>query len=282
MVIENESAVLEAAQGIYNFSTVSPAAMVGMILSAIISIGFPIFLLVFCLKKSKAKLPSFFIGGATFVLFAMLLKTIAVQVLYRGAGVNFATMSASKKVFISAVLVAVFEEVGRYLAMKLVMKKKQLLDLHNSFLYGVGHGGFAAILINGYNCIINVATSGLLNSGKGETMVNALPAEQRSEYFDQLSKLWTTKAPMFYFVGIETILALGLQIALSIIMFQAVKHYRVKYILMALIAHFAVDFVCGIIGSGSIFAAIMAEVVMLVMTLIITVLAFAITGKEKI
>ena len=53
--------------------TVSGAAIFGMVVSLIISVGLPIALLVVWRKKSGAKISTFFIGVVTFVIAALVL-----------------------------------------------------------------------------------------------------------------------------------------------------------------------------------------------------------------
>ncbi|MDE6516856.1 MAG: YhfC family intramembrane metalloprotease, partial [Acetatifactor sp.] len=52
------------------------ASIVGMVISLVISIGLPIVLCIIVCRKTKARISSFFIGAATFVLFAMILEQI--------------------------------------------------------------------------------------------------------------------------------------------------------------------------------------------------------------
>lgn len=281
-IVLTEKAIEETAEAVYEFGSVSGVTMAGMIFTIIISIGLPIYLLLFCLKKSKAKLPSFFVGGITFILFALVLKSIVIQILYKGAGVDFNSFSPMLYAACGGIFAAVFEESGRYLAMKLVMKKKNLLDLHNSFLYGVGHGGFESIIIVGMTCISNVIVSIMINNGNGPSMIASLPVENQAAYFEGLSQLWTTPAGLFYVAGLERILAIVLQICFSIIIFQAVKHHKVIYFIVALVAHFLIDFVCGWIGQGNLSAIIISQIVLVVMTISLVFITFAITGKEKI
>ncbi|MDE6674072.1 MAG: hypothetical protein K2K19_04555, partial [Acetatifactor sp.] len=52
------------------------ANIIGIIVSFIISVGLPIALCIIVRRKTKARISSFFIGAATFFVFALILEQI--------------------------------------------------------------------------------------------------------------------------------------------------------------------------------------------------------------
>ena len=56
--------------------TVSLASIIGMCFTLLISFGLPIGLLLYAMNKLKAKMISFWIGAATFVVFALVLEQL--------------------------------------------------------------------------------------------------------------------------------------------------------------------------------------------------------------
>lgn len=119
------------------WGTVSTASMVGMVFSLIISVGLPIVLGIIVYKKTHAKVSSCFIGAGIFVVFALILEQIihtivlAINPAFQGHIVLFGLYAA--------LAAGLFEETGRFIAMKFFMKKS--LDKGNALMYGVGHGG---------------------------------------------------------------------------------------------------------------------------------------------
>ena len=57
-----------------NLGHVSVVSIIGMIISMLIAIGLPVFLMLFVRKKEKAQINFFFIGAAVFVLAALFLE----------------------------------------------------------------------------------------------------------------------------------------------------------------------------------------------------------------
>ena len=139
---------------------------------------------------------------------------------------------------------ALFEECGRWIAMKFCLKKH--LTRENALMYGAGHGGIEAFLILGMSSMSNLLTAAMINGGLMETALE--PAQQEVTYH-QLSVLWTTPAYQFYLAPVERISAIALQIALSILVYSAVKTGRKLQLAAAFGLHFAVDFLTVVCAS---------------------------------
>lgn len=227
--------------------TVSNAVMIGMVVSLVIAIVFPVSLLIYWKCTQKPRIISAIIGAVTFVLFALVLE----QLLHMGVMLVFGKgdLLAGNKALASnmwiyglygGVCAAVFEEIGRFLAMKFCMKN--FLDKKNAIMYGIGHGGIEAIIILGLAEISNIATALAINSGAINTILAAVPEEQRGAMQEQLTALWTTPAANFYLAGVERISAVVLHICLSYMVYRFVKYHEKKYFCIALGMHFLIDF----------------------------------------
>lgn len=223
---------------------VSVASMIGMGVSVIISIGLPVFLMLFLKIRAKARVNFFFIGAAIFVVSALMLEQcchLAVLGLTGGAIQKNLWLYA----LYAGLAAAVFEETGRLIAMKFFMNRTKVkMDNTNAFMYGIGHGGAESILIVGISCINNLTTAIMLNSGSLEASLNALDAETKQQAVAGIQQLVDTPALSFYMAGLERVFAIILQISLTIIMYQAVKYGQKKLILLAYGAHFLVDVIC--------------------------------------
>lgn len=221
------------------WGTVSVASMLGMVFSLVISMGVPVVLLIVISKKTHAKISSFFIGCGIFVGFALILEQILHTIVLSVAGPvileNFYLYG-----LYGGLAAALFEETGRFIAMKFCMKKS--LDRGNALMYGVGHGGAEAILILGLTSINNLVTSIMINSGAIQLTMESLPNELQETTFQQLTALWQLPAWQFYMGGVERLSAIVLQIGFSVLMYTAVKTGRKAYLAGAYLAHFAADF----------------------------------------
>ena len=158
-------------------------------------------------------------------------------------------------------MAALFEETGRFLGIKYIMRNQ--LTKENAFMYGVGHGGIEAMFLLGITSINNLANAMMINDGSMTSVLEGLDQTARETAVQGLSVLWETPASLFFAAGFERIVAICLQISLSILIYQAVKEKSGRWYWAAFGVHFVVDFAAVLLSSFSIAA---AEVVMAVMT----------------
>lgn len=253
--------------------TVSVASMIGMGVSMLLSMGIPVGLLIYGKVKKDAKFSSFFIGAGTFFVFAMVLEQILHMVVLGG----FPDIQNNIWLYglYGAAAAAVFEETGRFVAMKFLMKKN--LDFKNGFMYGVGHGGIEAILIGGMSGISNLMTSVMINSGTLQKSLEVLDDATKEATLQQISALWTSDSYLFYISGIERAFAIFLQIGLSVLVYLAVKKGKWGCLALAYVLHFAVDFVA--VVSAKYINVIFVEVIIMVFAIAVLLLARALAKK---
>ena len=226
--------------GVMEIGHVGAGTFAGIIFSLCISIALPVVLLIVVHKKTKARMAMAVIGAATFFLFAMVLEQILHAVVL-GVGGERITGNIWIYGLYGGLAAGLFEEVGRFVAMRFAMKKQ--LNLPNALMYGVGHGGIEAILIVGLASVSNLVTSIMINAGTLEASLGALDQATKEATLTQLSALWTTPSYQFFLSGIERIVAVTLHIALSVLVFQAVKLGKKFYWFLAFAIHAGVDFV---------------------------------------
>lgn len=197
------------------FSTGTIAAfLVGGILAILIPIAA---LIIFKLKNKDVKLRYFFIGAATFVVFALMLEQILHYFMLstiQNSGIVFYTLYG-------ALCAGIFEETGRFLAFKLFCKKEN--DPRASIMYGLGHGGAEAIVLVGITLISYAVTAVTVNALGTEALFGALPDEQRWAAELQIAALADyDMVSTFVSLG-ERILAMVLHTSLSVIVFASIK-----------------------------------------------------------
>ena len=250
-----------------SIQTVPVLSIVGMIVTLLISVGTPIILLTLAMKKWKGKVTIgyFFIGGATFFIFAMVLEQILHTVVLRATGDVLKNNIWLYAVY-GGLAAGVFEEVGRFLAMKFFMKKS--LNKENAIVYGIGHGGIEAILITGMGGISNLIVTVLINAGQLDSMLAPLDEATRTLTLESLSALWTTSSYQFFLGGMERISAIILHISLSYLVYLAVKKGKTTWFPIAIVIHAVVD-------AGTVLLAKVIPVLLLEILLMAVVFALA-------
>ncbi|MDO4292268.1 MAG: YhfC family glutamic-type intramembrane protease [Eubacteriales bacterium] len=220
-------------------STVPAASIAGIVFSLMLAIFFPIALCIYFYKKKGARLSSFLLGCVTFFVSAILLEQI-LHTLVLGAFGTALTANNLLYALYGGVAAAVFEETGRYIAMKHFMKKN--LTRQNALMYGAGHGGIEAILIVGMSYFANLAIALMINDGQFAASLTSMDADAQAAAVQSVSVLWTLPSYQFFMAGVERVQAIVLHIALSVLVFRAVKSSKMAFFWIAMGLHFLVDF----------------------------------------
>ncbi len=239
---------------------VSIGNVLGMMFSLVVSFGVPIGLFVYLWRKKKASFFSFATGLLIFLVFALFLESMVHSIVFNATG-NLITGNVFLYALYGGLMAALFEETGRFLGIKYIMRNQ--LTKENAFMYGVGHGGIEAMFLLGITSINNLANAMMINDGSMTSVLEGLDQTARETAVQGLSVLWETPASLFFAAGFERIVAICLQISLSILIYQAVKEKSGRWYWAAFGVHFVVDFAAVLLSSFSIAA---AEVVMAVMT----------------
>lgn len=226
-----------------DLGTVSTASMIGMGVSGLLAIGLPVFLMFYVKFRYKGQINFFFIGAAMFVVSAMMLEQLCHAFVF---GVTKGTIQNNIWVYAlyAGLAAAVFEETGRLIAIRYFMngKKVKMNDV-NAFMYGIGHGGAESVLIVGSTCVNNLTTAIMLNSGSFSDILSSLDDTTKQQTIEGIKQLVEAPFTAFYLAGIERIFAIAMQIAFTVLIYQAVKHQKKELAVIAYAAHFVVDFI---------------------------------------
>jgi len=252
--------------------SVSTASITGMVFSLIISAGLPLALFIACKMKTKAKVSSLFIGMGVFILFALILEQLLHMIVLSAAG-TLITNNIWLYALYGGLAAGLFEETGRYLAMKYIMKNQ--LDKENSLMYGIGHGGIEAILVVGLAEISNLSIAMVINSGQAATIFAGLDEAALAS----LAPLWELPPYQFYLAGVERAAAILLHISLSYFVYRAVKDRKSTYYFAAVGLHFFVDAVT--VAAGGFLPIIAVEAIVVIIIAVIAVMAGRMYMEEK-
>ena len=217
---------------------ISSVSIAGMVFTFAISIGVPIAAVIYGRKKLGGSLTPVVVGIGAFFLFAMVLEQILHRIVYAAFG-NVLVQNLWLYALYGGLAAGVFEETGRYLAMKRVMK--DTLSKENSVMYGIGHGGAESIILIGMTYLSNLVTAFLINQNGVDSLLESVDESMRAQVREQLSGLWTTPSYQFALAGVERMAAFVLQLCLSYIVYRAVKEAKPVYYLLAVLVHFLVD-----------------------------------------
>ena len=193
-----------------------------MSVNALLGIAVPVCLAWYLVRRHHARLSTILIGAGTFILFALVLESIMHQLVLLGPHGTAIQGNTLWYALYGGLAAGVFEETGRFLSMKFLMKKEPTAPLPG-IAYGVGHGGVEMLIIFGLTMISNLVLSFMINSGQAETLFSQAPAEAAAQLQVQLDALQSTRAGAWLIGLWERFTALILHLGLSVLVWAAVR-----------------------------------------------------------
>lgn len=157
---------------------------VALIASILFAIGLPVVLAVLFKKKFGISLYVLLIGMATFLVFALILENIP--------HMYFLTLNSTTSEWLKnpwmymlygGLMAGLFEETGRLVMMKYVLKKYS--DWKDGLSFGLGHGGFEAAVLVGISSISSLVMAIMINNGSFDSLASMEPSLQMAK--DQLT-----------------------------------------------------------------------------------------------
>ena len=198
------------------------SSLILMAVNALLGFAVPVCLTIYLVRKHHAKPSTILIGAGTFIVFALVLESLMHQLVLKGPH-GAAIMDNTFLFAVYGGLAAgVFEETGRFLSMKFLMKKEPSTPLPG-VAYGIGHGGAEMIIIFGITMIGNLSLSALINSGQADAIFSKAPEEAAGQLQAQLDQLQALGAGTLLIGLWERFSALILHVGLSMLVWVAVR-----------------------------------------------------------
>lgn len=215
-----------------------------MLQTGLLAITIPVVLIVAWKMYTKRSLVPFWVGVMVFIAFSRMLEMIPHSLFLLSSNPVSKAINGNVVLYViyAATVAALFEETGRYLAFRFVLTKHP--NKETAVTYGIGHGGIECILVLGVTYIQYYAYGQLINNGSMDKMLSAY--KDSSQSVDALNQLITNIKGVTqmtcYMADLERISAMMVQVALSILVFQAVYVAGKKYMYWVAVAlHFLMD-----------------------------------------
>lgn len=251
-------------------STIPMITIVFMAISALIGLAIPAALYVYFHRKMKANHLPFWIGCITFVLFAFVLERLAYLAIMKLPLWQTITGNMWLYSIVGGLFAGVFEETGRFVAFKTVLRKKRGNDA-NALMYGAGHGGIEAVILLSATMVGNIVYALQFNAG-------SLPA---GATLDAIQTLVNLPSWMFLVGSVERISAVALHISLSVLVWFAAKDAKRFWLYpLAILMHLFVDAASGILSGLGVNVWII-EGAIYVITIALVVIAVAVWKKNR-
>lgn len=223
-----------------------------MAVCAVFGIAAPLLLAWWMVRKYHVKATTILAGAGVFIVFALVLESLMHQVVLKGPHGASIMGNVWYYALYGGLAAGIFEETGRFLAMKFLLKKEPSGAV-NGVAYGIGHGGAEMLLIYGIAMISNIALSAMINSGQADALLASAPADAKEQVLAQFAQLQAAGAGTYLFGVWERVSAMIMQIGLSLIVWTGVRKGG-KWLWLfpaAILLHFLAD-ACVVVLSKSV------------------------------
>lgn len=202
------------------------------IVSGLLEIFIPVAVGFYVIRRFDTSWRNWFSGALMFLvsLIRIPLNGYITQLILAGTLTSF---TYSLLVLAPSLTAGIFEETARYIGFKLLIKDTAY---ERGLMYGAGHGGIESMLLVGLN-VLSVGVVLMTNP-------QALPPEQL---------LQVIATPVYLpFVGVyERIMAMIVQIGLSIMVLESIRRSDKRYLLAAVGIHTLLNFLAvSAVGTG--------------------------------
>ena len=238
------------------FGTVSTSSLLFMLLTAVLGIALPLITAIIWCKKKHEPFTTVLIGAATFLLFAIVIeKPLQALVISLDSPVSqFVNARPVLWGIIVGLFPGVFEETGRFVAFKTVLRKRKQRETGLS--HGIGHGGFEALFILGITYIEYFVFAIMLNQGSFvELMIEPVKDTLTPDVVKQITgiveQITTFSAATMGVALVDRLIAVLYHIGASIMVFYAVKDKKKWWLYpLSILIHTVIDGLLGLQLAG--------------------------------
>ena len=224
---------------------IGKSAVPSLTITVILMIAIPVVFFLYWRWKHKEQTKiSWLIAGAVgFILSARVLE-LGVHyfcIMSDNPVSRFINGNTAAYVLYGIMMAGVFEECGRHIVMKYIMKKNRTRE--NAVLYGIGHGGIEILAVILPAIIIYLVSAILFSQGSAEDALKALKITEETA----AAALPSVQAAAVFDFGamamnvIERLFAMLLHIGLTVIIFYGVITAKKAYLPLAVLLHMLMD-----------------------------------------
>ena len=233
-----------------DYGTVSNQSFVMLGIGALLFLVVPVVISIIWKKKKNEPFTTVLIGAATFIVFVVVEKII--QSFFISDANPLGSFINARPVlwaFTVGFFPGIFEETGRLVAFKTLLKKRKQRE--TSISYGLGHGGIAEVsVLMTYTMFTYIIYAVMINTGEIKTIVDQvkeLAPSQLSQVESTIKQLTDFSVLSLLTMMIERVFAVMFHVGASILVFYACKDKKKFWLYpLAVVLHGLIDMYGGL------------------------------------
>lgn len=202
-------------------------------------LAYPIVLAILARRRLGVSWRYFGYGALVFFFFQALTRVPAVQLIQAAIAPQLAASPARLWgwLIILALTAGLFEEVGRYVGYRWLMRKEEK-TWAKAVMYGLGHGGIEAFLV-----AVSIAGSLVLILSAMASGLDAFPMSERTVVAQLAAQINAVPPWVQLSAAWERLWTIPVHVGLSIMVLQVFWRGRLAWLGAAILSHAAIDFV---------------------------------------
>lgn len=203
----------------------------------------PVLVCIRWLCAKKEKLTTVLIGAATWFVFAVILEALPKLLFFHPSTSLGKAVLGNTALYtvIGTLLAGIFEETGRFIAFKTVLRKRT--NSETAISHGIGHGGFEAMYLMVVPGITYAVYAAMIHAGTFQAVIDqAASAGVDVSGLEALSAQIMAITPITGALSVaERIFAMLIHVGLSIVVFYSVREAKPAFYALAVALHALMD-----------------------------------------
>jgi len=256
---------------------VSAVVLAGLAAAAVLAVVWPLAVFLICRGRMTLLGRNVLIGAGVFFVFSQVLEKALHLYLLKANATTAGWFKVHPLAFAlyGCLAAGLFEEVGRYLGMRFLVRPSG--DPGTAVAYGIGHGGIEAILVGSLAMVQALYLAVLLNSGQFDAVLGpALGPEALAQVRATLEHLSIAGLALG---TLERLIAVLIQIGLSLLVWRAVESRHLGWLTLAIAVHALVDFPPALFQTGLISPALVEGVLLVIGMALVAYFLYALPRK---
>ena len=224
---------------------IGKSAIPSLIITVILMVAIPVIFFIYWRKnyKQQTKISWLIAGAIGFIVSARVLElgVHMVCIVTDNPISRFINGNTIAYVLYGIIMAGVFEECGRYIVLKYIMKKNRIPE--NAVMYGIGHGGIEILAVLLPTLITYLAVAVLFSAGDMENALSTLniTEETASAALPYIQATAVFDYGMMAMNVIERLFAMLLHIGLTVVVYYGVVTAKKSCLPVAIILHMLMD-----------------------------------------
>jgi uncharacterized membrane protein YhfC len=215
--------------------------LVMMALSAVFVMAFPLLFLGHARKRLGVGWKYLWFGALVFLVFQLLTRVpifIGLQATVLALRLSSSIPFTWSWLVILAVTAGLFEEIGRYVGYRLLMRREPK-TWSKGVMFGLGHEGLESVVLIGGQLVLPRVSVTLLSA----LPVNSLPAAQLQTVLQQFAAINVQPIWFPLLTAWERLWSFPLQVALAVLVLHVFLRQQLRWLGLATLLHALIDFV---------------------------------------